>query len=166
LQVSAVGPTAPVHAPHAPLLHVSVPREHAPVSVPHGRVVPSVQPQPSSTTPSQSSSTTPSQRSIAGEIPPVHVPQLPAEQVCAPSVQAPVSDPHTRVSPSSTTPSQSSSTPLQLSVLGPTAPVHAPHVPESAHVSVPREHAPVSVPHGRLVPVVHPQPSSTSPSQS
>src|SRR2546430_8182299 len=47
---------------------------------------------------------------------------------------------------------------------GVTAPVHAPHAP-LAQVCAPGLHAPTLLPHARLAPSTHAQPSSTGPSQ-
>src|SRR5262245_52980382 len=62
-------------------------------------------------------------------------------------------------------PSQSSSWLLHVSGIGPTAPTHEPQAPPE-QVCVPATHAPTSVPHGCVAPLVHEHPSSTTPSQS
>src|SRR5439155_21154041 len=66
LHASGCGPTAPVHAPHAPLAHVCVPARHAPTLLPQRRSVPLVHAHPSSTCPSQFSSSVPSHTSGEG----------------------------------------------------------------------------------------------------
>src|SRR5436190_3985310 len=51
LQSSTAGPTPPRQAPHAPVLHVSVPGRQSPTLLPHERVIPSTMPSQSSSAP-------------------------------------------------------------------------------------------------------------------
>src|SRR5438270_14089853 len=79
----------------------------------------------------------------------LQVPHAPLAQVCE---QAAGLLPHVRTAPlmhahpSSAVPSQSLSTPSQTSALGPTPPVHAPHLPPE-QACVPSLHTPRLVPH-------------------
>ncbi len=146
LQVSVAGLTPPMHVAHRPLTQVSIPgRQRPTIAWPHGRVVPSRQSHPSSTTPSQFSSP-PLQSSGAGPIPPRQAPHTPAAQVSVPWRQSPTSLPHGREIPS-TMPSQSSSAPLQVSppAAGSTCPWQGPKraTPASiTHASVPARQTP------------------------
>src|SRR5262245_61757248 len=104
-----------MHGRQTPALQVCVPCVHAQTLGPQDLVCPLMQPQFSSTVPSQLLST-PSHISASGDWPPMHAPHWPLLQICVPCVQIPTLLPHTCVSPSSTWPSQSSSRPLHVSV--------------------------------------------------
>src|SRR5688572_20180280 len=167
---SSAGNVALAHSPQRPSLQLCVPGSHSPSDVPQERVSPLMHSHPSSMSPAQSLSS-PSQTSSAGNVALAHSPQRPSLQLCVPGSHSPSDVPQERVSPlmhshpSSMSPAQSLSSPSQTSAAGKLALAQSSQRP-SLHVCVPGSHSPSDVPHERVSPLMHSQPSSMSPSQS
>src|SRR5688572_26076017 len=132
-----------------------------------------MQVQPSLGTPLQVESSPESQVSLGlGATLPEHAPHVPPTHCRVPFLQFPVADPHASCAPSRhgqpslATPSQSESSPaVQVSApVGSTLPSQGCQTP-SAQVCVPWLQLPIALPHGRVAPFVHEQPSFGMPLQ-